>query len=119
WPRPWCSGRSRRLPAEGLLGRRHAVGTTVPASAPRATRPATTTRPTRAAPAARPRSPGVRDVHGDLPPVEVLAVQLGDRPLGLLRGCHLDEAEAARLARELVRDHGSRLHGAALREILP
>src|SRR6476660_85685 len=108
------------LPAEWLLGRGDAVGATVPASTARAARstpPAT--RPAGTPPAARAGRTRVRDVDGDLAPVEILAVQLRDRPLGLLRGRHLDEAEAPRLARELVRDHGSRLHGPALREVFP
>src|SRR6266851_3514629 len=111
---------SSALPAEGLLGGRHAVRTAIaPTPAATATaRPAAAAGSARSAPATGARRPRVRDVHGDLAAVEVLAVQLGDGPLRLLGGRHLDEAEAPGLAGELVRDHGRRLHGPALGEVL-
>src|SRR5262249_33145106 len=106
-------------PPEGFLRGRHAVGPAVPAAEPSAAPP--TTRPASAAPrpawstsAARARRPRVGDVHRDLPPVQLLAVELGDGTLASLRGRHVDEAEASGLSRELVGDHRGRLDGTAL-----
>src|SRR5207253_2654753 len=48
--------------------------------------------------------------------LQLVAVQLGDRPLGLARRAHLDEAEAARPSGGAIGDHGGRLAGPGLRE---
>src|SRR5438309_6040637 len=48
--------------------------------------------------------------------LQLVAVQLGDRPLGLARRAHLDEAEAARPSGGAVGDHRGGLAGPGLRE---
>src|SRR5213083_1497192 len=48
--------------------------------------------------------------------LQLVAVQLGDRPLSLARRAHLDEAEAARPSGGAIGDHGGRLAGPGLRE---
>src|SRR5262249_4005001 len=75
-----------------------AAATATEAARPPATAAASTT--------ARPLA-GLADVQ--LPALELAAVQLGDRALGLLLGAHLDEPEAARPARAAIRDHGGPL----------
>src|SRR5262249_29487198 len=72
------------------------------APAPGAPPPAGTT----ASPAAGARGLRVGHLDRDATPVELATVQLRDRVLRLLRRSHLDEPEAARLAREPVRDDG-------------
>lgn len=62
---------------------------------------------------------GVGNVHRELPPIKLLAVQLGNRLLSLLARGHLNEAEAPRPAGELVGDHRSRFDSSALGEELP
>src|SRR5262249_58645155 len=124
-PRPgWPVRRARRgLPLEGLLGGRHAVG--APITAPESSAPpAAGTTTARPAAASRPASTGARclgcgEIHGELAPVEVLAVELRDGALSLLGSGHLDETEAAGLSGELVGDDRRGLHGAALGKIFP
>src|SRR5688572_28198614 len=79
---------------------------------------ACTPRSAAATAATRPRSLGVGNLDRDTPAVELTAVQLGDRVVRPLRGIHLDEAEATRLAREPVGDDGRRKDVAALAEEL-
>src|SRR5262245_59919748 len=68
--------------------------------------------------AARARRLRVRDLDRDATPVELAAVELGDRVLRLLVGVHLDEAETARLPGDPVGDDRRRQHVAALGEEL-
>src|SRR4051812_47469248 len=60
----------------------------------------------------------LRDVDGQVPAVEVVAVEPLDGGLALLLRSHLDEAEAARAARVAVFDYRSRLDRARLCEVL-
>src|SRR5262249_1265107 len=55
-----------------------------------------------------------RFVDDDLAAVEAMAVEHLDGLLRFIGGHHLDEAESARLAGELVADDIDRLHGAGL-----
>src|SRR6266542_5037129 len=118
------SGRSpaKELPAKRLLGRRDAVGAPIPATAEAAAPAAAgTSAPARAAGTASAPAgaagPRRGHVHRDLPAIQILAIELGDGALGLFRRRHFHEAEATRLARELVSDHRGRLDRAALSEV--
>src|SRR5438876_11862321 len=69
------------------------------------------------APAAPPAARAVAclaDVQ--LAALQLVAIQLGDRPLGLARRAHLDEAEATRPSGGSIGDPGGRLAGPGLRE---
>src|SRR5262249_22027418 len=105
------------------LGRPVRVSAVSPAaatrSAPAAARPPTAARP--AAPATATRTGGlrIRDLHRDSPAVQLPAVQLRDRCLGLLRRVHLDEPESPGLPGKSIGDHGRRQDVAALCEELP
>src|SRR5688500_17218739 len=79
---------------------------------------ATTTRTPPAA-ATRARCLRVRDLDRAAPAVELAAVELRDRVLGVFGRVHLDEAEAARLPGEPVGDDGGRQDVTALAEELP
>ena len=89
---------------------------TVPAAATTRTATAATGTATATRPAAAtgPRRLGVRDLHRDPPAVELTAVELRNRVLGLLGRAHLDEAESPRLTGETVGDHRRRQDIAAL-----
>src|SRR5271155_1783849 len=74
----------------------------------------TTTAATAIAAAAETRFARFGLVHLDVSALELALVELGDSLGGLVRVCHLDKAEAFRLARELVHDHRCALNLAGL-----
>src|SRR5262245_26556767 len=118
WFTPPCGVRSA-LPLHGLGGTMR-VAAVPPAAAARTAAAATgtsaTTRPTAATGTWR---LGVRNLHSDPPAVELAAVELRDRVLGLLGSAHLDKAESPGLAGETVGDHSRRQDIAALSKEFP